>query len=146
MAVRGTPYPIFSGEFQLSEYKSLIAGLDDDKWHRCRILSDWCADNNKRWLSLAWKWIADNKRWPYKHRERNLYGWYTVPGIQWGEYRAKRESAIPNILTGGDRVFGRRGVKQGRVYMKNVYVESVSKAMDVLASGLAVAIATGDIK
>src|SRR5678815_550423 len=100
-------------------------------------------------LSKAWKWIAENRRWPYKNRDHDLYGWYTVPTEEWGKYKLKRESSIPNTLIGGanTRQSGqRRRTRKGVVYMRNNYVDTISQAMSNLANGLALAMSAGVIK
>jgi hypothetical protein len=133
----------------MSDYVRMVLAFDNDRWHHCLVLSDWCEEHNMPFLSKAWKWIADNKRWPYKHRDRTLYGWYMVPIDQWDEYKIKRESAIPNILIGEYRILkvsSKRRARYGKVFMENKYVPTISKAMSNLAGGLAKAISAGAIK
>lgn len=134
----------------MEQYKKLVKALDGDRWHHCRVIAGLCEENDQPHMAWAWRWIADNRRWPYKHKTHTLYGWYMVPSEpdKLKMWMHRRESAATNLLIGGGREFTgtSRRRRCGVKYMANKYHSTIGEAMDALAIGLTLAKIAGEFE
>lgn len=47
----------------------LLQELDDCRWFAMRQLADECEERGEVDEALGWRWLAENRRWPYPDRK-----------------------------------------------------------------------------
>ena len=64
-----------------NEEVGLLKAIGDSMWHQHNILADYYDEQGKPYLAMAWRWIADNRRFPrcYPNGRWTWHFWGSSP-------------------------------------------------------------------
>jgi hypothetical protein len=89
-------------------------GFLSKDWTTMSIFADWCEENGEDILSQGLRWMAKNKRRPYRTNGRTYYSWFNQNLVD----DVDKESDIPEYIY--NHLKGNNGYKEYATYMEAI--------------------------